>query len=108
MKHRKEFKTELPGTVPETVVAVKDTGGHVVSSSHCPPVLGIGASAGGLDAFKLLLAHLPVDTGLAFVLVQHLEPTHRSILAEILGRVTRMPVVEAADAMAAEPNHVYV
>jgi two-component system CheB/CheR fusion protein len=71
-------------------------------------VLGIGASAGGLDAFKLLLRHLPVDTGFALVLVQHLDPTHPSMLTEILGRVTRMPVVEAADAMAVEPNHVYV
>ncbi len=71
-------------------------------------VVGIGASAGGLEAFKLLLAHLPADTGFAVVLIQHLEPTHHSILSEILGRATRLPVNEAADGMAVEPNHAYV
>ncbi len=72
------------------------------------PVVGIGASAGGLEAFKLLLAHLTPDTGFAVVLIQHLDPTHRSSLSEILGRTTHVPVSEAADGMAVEPNHVYV
>ena len=50
------------------------------------PVVGVGASAGGLEAFRQLLERLPVDTGMAFVLVQHLDPTHESILAELLSR----------------------
>src|SRR5208282_2001787 len=55
------------------------------------PVVGIGASAGGLEAFTKLLKHLPNDTGMAFVLVQHLDPTHASALTEILSRTTAMP-----------------
>ena len=71
-------------------------------------VVGIGASAGGLEACGLLLANLPADTGLAFVLIQHLDPTHESGLTQILGRVTTMPVREAKDGLRVEPNHVYV
>jgi two-component system CheB/CheR fusion protein len=72
------------------------------------PVAGIGASAGGLEVFKLLLADLPADTGLAIVFVQHLDPKHHSLLPEILARATAMPVSEAADEMPVEANHVYV
>src|ERR1035437_1725017 len=72
------------------------------------PVAAIGASAGGLEVFKLLLADLPADTGLAIVFIQHLDPNHHSMLAEILARATAMPVSEAADGMLVEANHVYV
>jgi two-component system CheB/CheR fusion protein len=72
------------------------------------PVVGIGASAGGLEAFRQLLEHLPTDTGMAFILVQHLDPTHESILTELLSRSTRMFVSEVKDGMAVEPDHVYV
>jgi two-component system CheB/CheR fusion protein len=71
-------------------------------------VVGIGASAGGLEAFRLLLGDLPADTGLGFVLVQHLDPTHQSSLSEILGRATAMPVREATDGVRVERNHIYV
>jgi len=71
-------------------------------------VVGIGASAGGLEAFTQLLRALPADTGMAFVLVQHLEPSHESILSKLLARATEMPVQEVHDGMRAEPNHVYV
>lgn len=73
-----------------------------------PPVVGIGASAGGLEAFSALLSALPSDTGLAFVLIQHLEPSHESDLAEILGRTTDMPVHQVEEGMCVEPNNVYV
>src|SRR4028118_1261610 len=72
------------------------------------PVVGIAASAGGLEAFLQLLKNLPADTGMAFVLIQHLAPDRHSLLSEILGRSTEMPVKEAQDGMAVEPNHVYV
>jgi two-component system CheB/CheR fusion protein len=72
------------------------------------PVVGIGASAGGLEAFKKLLEHLPVDTGMAFVLVQHLDPDHESALTEILARATKMPVREVTDKVELQANHVYV
>jgi two-component system CheB/CheR fusion protein len=72
------------------------------------PIVGIGASAGGLEASTQLLRALPADTGMAFVFVQHLDPTHPSMLTEILSRATAMPVAEVTDQMAAEPNRVYV
>ncbi len=72
------------------------------------PIVGVGASAGGLEAFTQLLKALPADTGMAFVLVQHLAPTHASALAEILGRATKMPVMEVRDEPEVESNHVYV
>ena len=72
------------------------------------PIVGIGASAGGLEAFTQLLAHLPEKTGMAFVLVQHLDPAHESQLAELLSKATRLPVTEVTDGMAVSPDHVYV
>src|SRR5579864_5621251 len=72
------------------------------------PVVGLGASAGGLEAFTKLLKYLPADTGMAFVFIQHLDPRHESILASLLSRATRMTVLEAAHQMRVEPNHVYV
>lgn len=71
-------------------------------------VVGIGASAGGLEACTRLLRAMPPDTGMAFVLVQHLAPDRESALAEILNRATPMPVAEATDQQTLEPNHVYV
>jgi two-component system CheB/CheR fusion protein len=71
-------------------------------------VVGVGASAGGLEAFSRLLHHLPASTGMAYVLVQHLEPTHESQLTHLLGGVARMPVLETRDGMAVAPDHVYV
>jgi|SRR6516225_1665960 two-component system CheB/CheR fusion protein len=72
------------------------------------PIVGFGASAGGLEAFQLLLRALPRDTGMAFVVVQHLEPRHESMLTNLLSRATAMPVHEVREKMRIEPNHVYV
>ena len=72
------------------------------------PIAGIGASAGGLEAFSELLSHLPVEATMGFVLVQHLDPKHPSILTEILSRTTRMPVVEATHGMRVEAGRVYI
>jgi len=72
------------------------------------PVVCVGASAGGLEAFNQLLDALTPDTGMAFVLVSHLSPTHPSHLAEILGRATHMPVAEVKDEPTVQPNRVYV
>ncbi|HKQ57158.1 MAG TPA: chemotaxis protein CheB [Candidatus Eisenbacteria bacterium] len=71
-------------------------------------VVGIGASAGGLDPLTEVLRSLPARTGMAFVVIQHLDPTHPSMLTEILGRATRMPVVEARDGMKLEADRVFV
>ena len=71
-------------------------------------VVGIGASAGGLEAFTQLLEHLPPDSGMAFVFIQHLSPTHPSLLGEALSHATRMPVLQVTHGMRVEPDHVYV
>ncbi|WP_432740245.1 chemotaxis protein CheB [Methylobacter sp. G7] len=72
------------------------------------PIVGLGASAGGLEAFEQFFRHAQPDSGMAFVLVSHLDPSHASILTEILQRITTMPVVEAQDQMHVMPNQVYV
>jgi two-component system, chemotaxis family, CheB/CheR fusion protein len=71
-------------------------------------VVGIGASAGGLEAFSRLLAALPNNTGMAFVLVQHLDPNHESVLTELLARTTSLPVLEIKDGTSVQANTVYV
>ena len=80
------------------------------SDSEAQPscVVGIGASAGGLEALQQFLTFLPGDTGMAFVIIQHLSPDHKSLLADILGKDTNMPVVEAEDGMRVERNHIYM
>ena len=77
--------------------------------AHSPfPIVGIGASAGGFEAFQQLLAHLPQNTGMAFVLMQHLDPHHESRLTELLSRPPRCRCSEAKNGLGVEPNHVYV
>jgi two-component system, chemotaxis family, CheB/CheR fusion protein len=71
-------------------------------------VVGVGASSGGLDAFKQLLKEIPLNSGLAFILVQHLDPTHDSILVEILQKVTCIPVCEITNNLQIDPDHIYV
>ena len=72
------------------------------------PIVGVGASAGGLEAFTQLLGSIPEDTGLAFVFVQHLDPQHESLLTEILAAATKMPVETVLDGNEVKPDHVYV
>src|SRR5437667_1208179 len=96
--------TGEPGvTSPSDVGAAAPPG-----SKDAFPIAGIGASAGGLEAFSELLSHLPVEATMGFVLVQHLDPKHPSILTEILSRTTRMPVVEATHGMRVEAGRVYI
>jgi two-component system CheB/CheR fusion protein len=78
------------------------------NGSSLPMIVGVGASAGGLEAFTELLSHLPGDTGMAFVLIQHLDPSHESHLTELLSRASKMPVAEVKDETRVEANHVYV
>ncbi|WP_454859082.1 chemotaxis protein CheB [Rhizobium binxianense] len=72
------------------------------------PVVGMGASAGGLQACTKFLDGLPPSSGMAFILVQHLDPTHESMMVELLAHHTAMPVVQATDGMHLEPDHLYV
>ena len=77
-------------------------------SSNLFPVIGVGASAGGLDAFKRLIKAIPENSGMAYILVQHLDPAHESILSEILQKGTRLPVQEITDNIHVVPDHIYI
>jgi two-component system, chemotaxis family, CheB/CheR fusion protein len=82
-----------------------------MTAPHWPKlglIVGIGASAGGLAAFRSFLDHMPADTGMTFVLVQHLDPHHASMLVELLAPHTAMPVSQAVDGESVVGNHVYV
>ncbi|MEI6153964.1 MAG: chemotaxis protein CheB, partial [Deltaproteobacteria bacterium] len=96
----------LPDTAVETTAAV-DTFSH---SQEGFPIVGIGASAGGLAAFEAFFSGMPadVDPGMAFVLVQHLAPDHKSILTDLIRRYTRMQVFEVEDGMKVLPNCAYI
>jgi two-component system CheB/CheR fusion protein len=85
-----------------------DGNAHTLATSF--PIVGIGASAGGLAAFEAFFSALPQagDCDMAFVLVQHLSPDHKSALVDLVKRYTRMQVVEAADGMSVEPNCIYI
>ena len=72
------------------------------------PVVAVGASAGGLEAFRTLLAALPAESGMAFILVQHLDPSHTSMMVELLSPCTAMPVLEAGEGARLQPGHVYI
>jgi two-component system CheB/CheR fusion protein len=72
------------------------------------PIVGIGASAGGLEALEQFLRHVPLGCGLAFVIVQHLDPTHKGIMPELLQRITVMKVVQVIDRIRVAPDCVYV
>jgi two-component system CheB/CheR fusion protein len=86
--------------------------GHVnkkLESRRDFPVIGIGASAGGLEAFSTLFKRMPVDTGMAFILIQHIEPSHVGNMVGLIQRQTRMPVIEVKDdGIKVEPNHLYM
>lgn len=79
-----------------------------VLSTNLFPVVGIGASAGGLEAFRKLLKAIPEKSGIAYVLVQHLAPNHESLLPDLLQKVTTIPVVEISDDIKVEPDHIYI
>jgi two-component system CheB/CheR fusion protein len=95
-----------PAKVHESRVSAASRGHPPASTDF--PIVGVGASAGGLKAFTKLLSHLPKDAGMAYVLVQHLDPTRESLLTEILQRSSEMPIREVRDGMPVEIDHVYV
>src|SRR5688500_14002575 len=87
--------------------------GTLTSTLGDPPpelglVVGMGASAGGLEAFTKFFSALPSDTGMAFIIVQHLDPNHPSLMPEHRGKTTRMRVEPVKDETPVQPNHVYV
>ena len=82
--------------------------GHADKKAKYKYIVGIGASAGGLEALQKLLTALPSNTGFPFIIIQHLSPDYKSLLSEILGKYTDMPVVQVEDGVEVKPNCVYV
>jgi len=101
MTRRKHASTARP------TVRRRPTKARARAAALCP-VVGIGASAGGFDAFKRFFQAMPPDSDMAFVLIQHLDPTRDSLTAELVGKSTTMRVVQVKAEMAVEPHHVYV
>lgn len=104
-------KNSRPGKQAETVAPAQATPATPAAETLSGfPIVGIGASAGGLAAFEAFFSGMPadIDPGMAFVLVQHLDPTHDSILGELVARYTRMPVSTAEDGTVVKPNCVYI
>lgn len=81
---------------------------HEQGAAASFPIVGIGASAGGLEAFTQLLGALPPDIGMGFVLVQHLDPAHESALVQLLARATSLPIGEIRNGQRVQPNRVHV
>ena len=113
MKHRKRSavpsksnSTAMASAAPDTSAAA----GHHALPPDVFPIIGIGASAGGLPAFEAFFSGMPtnVEPGMAFVLVQHLDPDHKSILTELIRRYTRMEVFEVEDGMTVKVNCAYI
>lgn len=92
----------------KTVITPLSAGPKSSGESNLFPIVGVGASAGGLEALELFLSHVPENSGIAFVIIQHLDPTHEGIMPELLQRATKMQVFQVRDRMKVEPNCVYV
>ncbi|HZD42479.1 MAG TPA: chemotaxis protein CheB, partial [Methanomicrobiales archaeon] len=105
-KTRKKQKKEPEPGAEETIFRAEDQSDESPLSPRA--IVGIGASAGGLEALEAFLTHLPPDTGMAFAVIQHQDPRQKGMLPGILARQTPLPVVEVSDGTRAEPNTVYV
>ena len=97
---RRRKKSARPAR--QTAVAARAT-----PASASFPIVGIGASAGGLEALEQFLGHVPAGSGMAFVIVQHLDPTQKGIMPELLQRATRMKVIQVKDRTKVQPDCVY-
>ena len=104
IRERKKKRAERPGEIVCCPVSAPAPSAAFKSI----PIVGLGASAGGLEALEKFLSHVPPDCGIGFVVVTHQHPGHTSLLPELLGKCTRMRVKVAADGMAVEPNTVYL
>ncbi len=109
MKHRTLEQSDAPEVTSESIPASLDVAPEPLPDRSFP-IVGIGASAGGLAAFEAFFSAIPADieTGMAFVLVQHLAPDHKSILTELVRRYTRMQVHEVEDGMVVQPDCAYI
>ncbi|MDO9596948.1 MAG: chemotaxis protein CheB, partial [Azoarcus sp.] len=96
---KKESAPDAQAPAPSSVTA---------RHTNAFPIVGIGASAGGLEALEQFLSTVPVDSGMAYVIVQHLDPTHKGMMPELLQRATTLPVMQVKNRLKVKPNHIYV
>ena len=89
-------------------MATTQPGVHAPAAAGATRIVGLGASAGGLEALEQFLGQVPLQSGLAYIVVQHMDPTHKAMLGELLQRATALPVQEARQSMRVEPDAVYV
>jgi len=112
MTKKPAIKTKRPLPSPAAVAPIEGPAKAVltVTPEAGFPIVGIGASAGGLAAFEAFFSAMPANTdpGMAFILVQHLAPDHKSILTELVKRYTSMQVSEIEDGMTVQPNCAYI
>ena len=101
-------KPAPPVKVKKEIAAPAAPRDEAVPANQPFPIAGIGASAGGLEALELFLGHVPKKSGVAYVIIQHLDPTHKGIMPELLQRATSMEVVQVSDRMKVKPDCVYV
>jgi len=109
---KRPAKRKVPGAPAGTTTAsvgrIQQTPRQQPMTHERPTIVGVGASAGGLEAFSAMLRALPPDPGIAIVFVQHLAPQHESALVSLLSSQTELPVVQATEGLRVQPNHVYV
>ena len=109
---KKTTRKQVEKATPSALDDAGTVSGQEMIACAAPffPIVGIGASAGGLAAFEAFFSGMPADTdpGMAFVLVQHLDPNHKSILSDLIKRYTRMEVYEVQDGMTVQPNCAYI
>jgi two-component system, chemotaxis family, CheB/CheR fusion protein len=107
MKGRKIMSKEKAANIAGAFLAGEDTiKGEIPDADF--PIIGIGSSAGGLEALELFLGNVPVKSGMAFIVVQHLDPTRKGIMVELLKRVTSMPVFQVQENTSVQPDCVYI
>ncbi len=107
MATRKKVNPQKEGVFPDQQSASSASGEEAVTETAFP-IIGIGASAGGLEALELFLANVPEKSGMAFVIVQHLDPNRKGLMVELLQRSTSLPVFQVKEQMAVQPDSVYV
>jgi two-component system CheB/CheR fusion protein len=108
MPRTRKRKTSASGSRASKTRRLKSVQVPLAAEQRRPSVVGIGASAGGLEALKTFFAAMPPRTGLVFVVVVHLDPTHESLMPELLSRITGLTVEQARDRQPLETDHVYV
>jgi len=107
---KKKTKTAIKAEKPAKTkkVAKKKPVRSKMTQSVDFPIVGLGASAGGLEALEAFFSHMPSDSNMAFVIIQHLSPKHKSIMGSLLSKSTQMPVSEIESEMNIQPNHIYL